>query len=403
MERQRQRRGWRRHGAAPLACAAVLAAGVGCGEILGPGASPEPPSQGQEAGEQDPARWQAQAASHYRVPAGIRDARGVEFRLVPPGTFRMGSPAAEVGRRSDEEPYPATLLVPYYLQAREVTWAEVWAWRPELRAQHEGESESHPARGLSHDDVVAFIAWVNAGDATWYHRLPSEAEWEHACRAGAASAWSTGNVAPVDLWAGGAGAGPRRVGQGLANGLGLHDMHGNVAEWCRAWYAPYPPSAAQLPTGPSTGTERVVRGGSWRDPLTEARCAARGHLPPATRDARVGFRLLVEAGYGVPGLGPYRLRVQTYTGEQGEAGREPRPGVRVRLVSVPERLTARQEDRHIRWRDLEGVTPLTIDMLPGRYYLRAWTVVDGQVILGRERKFMIPDDLPEVDVELPGS
>jgi hypothetical protein len=348
------------------------------------------------------AAWQAQAASHYRVPLEIRDAGGATYRLVPPGTFRMGSPETEPGRRSDEAPYPATLLVPYYLQAHEVTWQEVLAWKPELRERAEGESGEHPARGLSHDEVLAYIDWVNARDPVWYHRLPSEAEWEHACRAGATEPWCSGSAAPADLWAGGSGPGPRRVGQGTPNALGLHDMHGNVAEWCRAWYAVYPASSAQLPTGPSRGTERVVRGGSWRDPVAEARCAARGHLPPATRDARVGFRMLVEVGFGVPGMGPHRLRVQTYTGEQDDANREARPGVCVRLVSVPERLTARQEDRYIRWRDLEGVTPLTIDMLPGRYYLQAWTMVDGKVVRGRERKFMIPDDLPEVDVEIPG-
>jgi hypothetical protein len=345
--------------------------------------------------------WLAEAASHFRIPPQVEDARGVRFRLVPPGTFLMGSPPDEAGRSEDEAPYAARLLVPYYLQQGEATWGEVLAWRPELRERLDGDSETHPARGLSHEEVLAYIVWVNQGDPVWHHRLPTEAEWEHACRAGARGPWSTGADPPKGLWAGGAGAGPRPVARGEANGLGLHDMHGNVAEWCRSWYAAYPNSAAELPTGPSTGTERAVRGGSWRDPLALARSAARRHLPPASRDPRVGFRLLVEAGYGVPGLGPYRLRVQTYSGEQGDANRHPRPGAQVRLVSVPERLTARQEDRPIRWRDLEGRTPLTIDMLPGRYYLRAWEVVEGQIILGRERKFMIPDDLPEVDVELP--
>jgi hypothetical protein len=115
----------------------------------------------------------------------------------------------------------------------------------------------------------------------------------------------------------------------------------------------------------------------------------------------VGVRLLVETGFGVSGLGPYRLRVQTFSGSTGDKGRGERPGLRVRLVSVPERLTARQEDRHIRWRELPGVTPLELQMRPGRYYLQAWVERDGVVHRGPERKFTVPDDLPLVDVDMP--
>ncbi|MFM8980077.1 MAG: formylglycine-generating enzyme family protein [Planctomycetia bacterium] len=389
----------RRVAHATVAAALLLAS---CGDWLGPGASPEPGAPGARPPlAQAAAARQRQAAVHFGVPEEIRDARGVRFRLVPPATYRRGSPPDEAGREPDEGQHEVQLLVPYYLGATEVTWGEVRAWRPLRAPPREQEGDDAPARGLSHDEVGEFLAWVNAGDPTWFHRLPSEAEWEHACRAGSEQAWCSGEQPPAGVWAGGLGAGPRAVGAGEPNGWGLHDMHGNVAEWCRDWFAPYPDSGVTLPTGPVKGEQRVVRGGSWRQPLARARAAARDQRAPAPGDAEVGVRLLVETGFGVPGLGPYRLRIQTFTGMMGEKGRREAPGVRVRLVSVPERLTARQEDRHIRWRELEGVTPLEIQMLPGRYYLQAWVERDGHVQRGRERKFTIPDDLPLVDVELP--
>lgn len=381
----------------------VLALALGgCGDWLGPGASPDAPEGAPRLRPAEAAAArQRQAMVHFGVPGEVRDARGVRFRLVPPATYRRGSPPDEPGRGADEGSHEVQLLVPYYLGATEVTWGEVRAWRPERAPAREQASDDLPATGLSHDEWREFVAWVNAGDATWYHRLPTEAEWEHACRAGSELAWCSGAQPPPGVWAGGLGAGPRRVGAGEPNGWGLHDMHGNVAEWCRDGYAPYPVSPVTLPTGPLQAQERIVRGGSWRAPLAAARSAARSRRPPSAQEPEVGVRLLVEAGYGVPGLGPHRLRVQAFTGSLGDARREERPGVRVRLVSVPERLTARQEDRPIRWRELPGVTPLELQMLPGRYYVQAWAERDGQVVRGRERKFTVPDDLPLVDVEVP--
>jgi hypothetical protein len=295
----------------------------------------------------------------------------------------------------------ATLLVPYYLQETEVAWGEVRAFDPGLCPPVSVEADDLPAHGLTHSQVQAFLGWVNAGDTTWYHRLPSEAEWELACRAGSGAAWSSGAQPPADAWVGVTSGQPRAVGLGQPNGFGLHDMHGNVAEWCRTWYAPYPACASDLPVGPLRGEERVVRGGSWADGAVAARSAARARQKPDVADRRIGFRLLLEAGYAVPGFGSHRLRVQTYSGEIGTSGRTEQPGYRMRLVSVPERLTARQEDRPIRWRELEAVTPLELQILPGRYYLQAWRVEGEKVVRGPERKFMVPDDLPEVDVELP--
>ncbi len=386
---------------APLAALPWSVALSGCGDLLGSGASPEAEAPARTSLAEQARSRQEQAATHFGVPLETRDARGVRYRLVPPGSFRMGSAAGEPGRRDDEAQYVATLLVPYYLQATEATWGEVRAFDPGLCPPASQEGDDRPAHGLTHDQVQAFIDWVNAADPTWYHRLPSEAEWELACRAGSEAAWSSGATMPEDAWAGVTGGAPRVVGLGRPNGYGLHDMHGNVAEWCRPWYAAYPACASDLPVGPLHGVERVVRGGSWADRPAAARSAARAHQGPQVVDRRVGFRLLLEAGYAVPGLGSHRLRVQTYTGEIGTPDRTARPGYRLRLVSVPERLMARQEDRPIRWRELEAVTPLELQVLPGRYYLQAWRLDGEHVVRGAERKFMVPDDLPEVDVEIP--
>lgn len=178
-------------------------------------------------------------------------------------------------------------------------------------------------------------------------------------------------------------------------------MHGGVAEWCRGWYAPYESWATDLPMGPLTGSERVARGGSVADPAASQRCAARARLSPGARDLGVGLRLLMEVGYAVPGLGPHELTVRSFVGSDGSGGGAEVQGYRLRMVSVPERLSARQEDRAIRWVHLEGVTPLTLHMLPGRYYFQAWRETASGIERGLERKCTIPEDLPEFAVEAP--
>jgi hypothetical protein len=219
----------------------------------------------------------------------------------------------------------------------------------------------------------------------YFHRLPSESEWEHACRAGSSGPFGAGVSEP----------------RGGRNAWGLSGMHGGVAEWCRSWYGPYPSWAADLPTGPSDGTERCVRGGADGDAPHRLRSAARAHLPPDASSPRLGLRLLLEAGYAAPGLGPHRLEVRAVADPHARAEHRSVPGCRLRLVSVPERLTARQENRAIRWVELEGTTPLTLQMLPGRYYFQAWIETEGGAVRGQERKCAIPEDLPVFEVDAP--
>jgi formylglycine-generating enzyme len=350
---------------------------------------PDPWDVGDPGGERDPAALaraaQERAARHFGLPVELRDALGIVYRLVPPSRLTMGSPATEPGRAEDEAPHEVHLSVPYYLQAEEATWAEVARWRPELLARANGEDAGRPAHGLTHAEASAYAAWVADQDPVHFHRLPSESEWEHAARAGSGGPWGAGVVEP--------GA--------ARNAWGLSSMHGGVAEWCRCWYGPYPQWAADLPTGPPDGTQRCVRGGADGDERRRLRCAARERLPPDASSSRVGLRLLLEAGYAVPGFGPHRLEVRAVEDPHARGAHRPVTGCRLRLVSVPERLTARQENRAIRWVELDGTTPVTLRMLPGRYYFQAWREDEAGAVRGQERKCSIPEDLPVFEVGAP--
>src|SRR5262249_48652940 len=128
------------------------------------------------------------------------------------------------------------------------------------------------------------------------YRLPTEAEWEYAARASATTAYSFGNdpnqLSEYAWYAENAGRQTHPVGQFKPNAWGLYDMHGNVWEWVQDWYGPYTADAAVDPAGPSSGSRRVIRGGSWRRGASYCRSACRGRWAPGYRDAILGFRLL---------------------------------------------------------------------------------------------------------------
>jgi formylglycine-generating enzyme required for sulfatase activity/predicted Ser/Thr protein kinase len=245
------------------------------------------------------------------VAAGVT----MTFVLIPPGKFRMGSPVEERERGDDERPHEVTLTEPFYLGKTEVT-----------QAQYEALIGKNPSEFKGVDRPVEKVTWEEARDYTekltkkrsdkLVYRLPTEAEWEYACRGGRSSSQpfgigdgralsSTEANFDGDFPYGGGAKGKRlrstcRVGSYPANALGLHDMHGNVYEWCADWYAEYPAGDVTNPRGPSEGgLTRVIRGGGWYFRGNICRAALRGSGLPLGRGDGLGFRVAgVPSGAG---------------------------------------------------------------------------------------------------------
>ena len=213
-----------------------------------------------------------------------------EMILIPAGKFMMGSPASEKGRSADETQHEVTLTKPFYMGKYEVTqeqWEEVMGNNPSRV-----KGAKLPVIDVSWEDCQEFIKKLNAKTSGGY-RLPTEAEWEYACRAGTTTVYSVGDsLTNSDANYGeGAGGSIKSVGSYKSNAFGLYDMHGNVWEWCEDWMADYPAGALTDPKGPGTGTSRVLRGGSFGDDVSEARSSGRLNLTPASRLFLYGLRL----------------------------------------------------------------------------------------------------------------
>jgi uncharacterized protein (TIGR02996 family) len=238
---------------------------------------------------------------HRTVPLG--GDVGMAFHLVPPGAFLMGSPPGERGRRDDETRHPVTLTRGLWLGTCPVTQAQ---WRAVM-----GHDPSrfggggHPVETVSWDDAQDFCRRLGSKTGRRF-RLPTEAEWEYACRAGTATPYHGGDlVSAGQANYGGrqavAGGGPGTSRDGttpvasfLPNAWGLFDVHGNVCEWCSDWYGPCPAGDAVDPHGPPEGPGRVLRGGSWCRGPWECRSACRSWLGPGDRRDEVGLRVVLE-------------------------------------------------------------------------------------------------------------
>ena len=238
--------------------------------------------------------------------AGLPNGAEMSFVWIEPGVFQMGSPASEEGRWDDEGPvHEVEISAGFWLGKYEVTqeqWESVMGTSPWSGQDFVESSPSHPAVYISWDDVQRFIARLNDAAGEELYRLPSEAEWEYACRAGSTTrfpfgdnesqlthyAWYWDNAWAVDEEYGHA------VGQKKPNGWGLYDMHGNVWEWVQDWWDEdyYNSSPRVDPPGPSSGSVRVVRGGVFEDFAQDVRSANRGRESPDARYAGIGVRLL---------------------------------------------------------------------------------------------------------------
>ncbi len=240
----------------------------------------------------------------------------MEMIFCPPGTFTMGSPSSEAGRGGDETQHQVTLTNGFYLGKYEVTQAQyqtIMNGNPAgLNADpSQFKGSNRPVERVSWEDAQVFLYQLNAIEqsagrlpAGWKYVLPTEAEWEYACRAGTTTAYSWGNDINASRanynWDGGPNDGNDsqqtvEIGQFSANPWGFYDMHGNVWEWVQDWKANYLTGAQTDPEGPASGSHRVLRGGSWHAGGALLRSALRNQSLPSRRDNGIGFRVGFQA------------------------------------------------------------------------------------------------------------
>lgn len=240
----------------------------------------------------------------------IRDSDGMAFAYVPPGMFFMGSPLSEPDREPDEVRHAVLVSRGFRMGVTEVTqeqWRRVMGSNPSRFKESELNA---PVESVSWDDARAFLKKLNARSGNVRYRLPTEAEWEYACRAGTWTPYAFGETLGADqanlegeVVEGNRTYGLHRrrtvpVGSFQPNTFGLHDMHGNVCEWVSDIFGPYDTRAAVDPTGaraePGVPVFRVARGGGWFSTPNLCRSARRWSFDPGERNGYLGFRLVRE-------------------------------------------------------------------------------------------------------------
>ena len=289
-------------------------------------------------------------------PGTFTNIAGMQFRLIPAGTFIMGSPdgrngdgadthrpfwPTETGRYDRERQHIVTITKPYYVQITEVTQAE---WNALVVDYLGGENPSdfvnpdHPVNNVSWYEAASYANWLSTAegltpcyngnntctgtlgidficsDVTIVsgcngYKLPTEAQWEYAARAGTITATINGNLTvaeddcdnvgeninPIAWYCANSDSTMHPVGTKEPNPWGLYDMAGNVSEWCEDWYGDYPDGPVLDPLETDPSGHRIVRGGSWFSEPRALRSAYRGYLPPSWQYLTLGFRLVIDA------------------------------------------------------------------------------------------------------------
>lgn len=226
---------------------------------------------------------------------------------IPAGSFTLGSPNSEPDRETDEGPQTQVFFTrSFFMSKTEVSqrnYLDVVSNNPSYFTGN----NSRPVEQVSWTDATNYCALLTARerqagriDYQWHYRLPTEAEWEYACRAGSTTRYSfgddlteirLGNYAWFDA---NASASPQIVASKIPNPWGLFDMHGNLWEWCADWYAAsYPGGPRTHPTGPQTGTYKVLRGGAYNSNRLLCRSANRHYASPSERLPNIGFRIVL--------------------------------------------------------------------------------------------------------------
>ena len=321
------------------------------------------------------------------LPWRVRDrASGIELLLVPPGKFLRGATEEDEDAEASEKPErEVTLATPFYLGRREVTWAE-WRGVMGIDPVVPQVDPLQPAWNMNCADIERFAARTGL-------RLPTEAEWERACKAGSNEArpgaleecaWYFRNSA---LLAPGADAEwelelarkewrcrAQPVGGKRANALGFHDMLGNVSEWCADWFGEdeYAREGAPLidPRGPAEGRDRVVRGGTYDGPAWSCRASQRDYASPSKRDVALGLR--VARNPASPAVLPPRAvdaKAIEPWGEVLEAHPDPK-------VVTDLELRAALEQSGLPWRVKDKATGIELLLVPATRYLRGASELD---------------------------
>ena len=272
--------------------------------------------EGLAPGSGEAQERQRAAAQKWALPVEMCTREtGIRLRLVPPGRFRLGSPFSEAGRSDNEGPaVSVTISQPMYVGKSEITQSQWQAVMGNNPSHFRRAGNDAPVESVSWDDCREFCRRLCEAEGVpeGTYRLLTEAEWEYCCRAGALSAYCFGDD-PRRLveyaWYGSedsASSAPYPAGMKKPNAWGLHDMHGNVYEWCYDLYARYPETAATDPTGPARGAVRVLRGGVFCTSADNCRSASRAWAEPEEPWKWRGLRVLVSGRYIKPLITPTR-------------------------------------------------------------------------------------------------
>ncbi len=270
----------------------------------------------------------------FYKPVVENPASSIQTVLIPAGTFLMGSPESEVSRDANETQHPVTLTA-FRMSKYEITNTQYAAF---LNAKSIGSNGIYATAGYGTQTLISassgsydlglhysgtqwvpvtgyenapviYVTWYGATEYATYigGTLPTEAQWEYACRAGTTTPFNTGTCLtntdanyywgdPYMTCTNTVTTSPGKtqtVGTYAPNAYGLYDMHGNVWEWCADWYGTYPTTAQTNPTGTTTGSNRVVRGGSWGGSAQYCRSAYRGYSLPDGNYYFIGFRVVL--------------------------------------------------------------------------------------------------------------
>lgn len=234
--------------------------------------------------------------SHF-MNLDIKNGVSLALACVPAGAFEMGSPDQEDGHEAEETPFHRVQLTKdIWMGQYPVTQGQ---WNAVMcRHRDKDDQADCPVVQVSWNDAQAFAEAMTKLFPSMRFRLPAEAEWEYACRAGTTTRFAGGDteadLAATAWYAGNSQVRLHPVGQRQPNAWNLYDMHGNVFEWCSDWEGPYPSGTAIDPLGPETGEKRILRGGCFKCQPPYCRSANRYSGLPDLRSANIGFRLVGE-------------------------------------------------------------------------------------------------------------